>query len=381
MVSASAVTNATREGSRASADLRDKEAALRVHQREPFNAGPALDRLRERFVTPKENFFVRNHGNIPIVNPSDYSLVVQGLTRSDLRLSLSELQICFPRVSLPATIACAGIRRDELNAVREIPRELPWGAEPVGNAVWTGIRLRDVLERAGAGQGAKHVCFTGLDEVEREGEKFGFGGSIPVEKAMSADVLLAYEMNGEPLAAIHGAPLRVVVPGYIGARSVKWLGAITLAAAPSQNYFQQRAYKTFAPEVTAATVNWSEGAMLAEHPVNTVICSPCGGESLGGDHVVVRGFSFTGNGEAVARVEVSADGGATWQRAEIQEGASRWTWAFWQARLRLPRGEHIILARATDARGASQPSAAADVWNFKGYLNNSWHSVRFKKIE
>jgi sulfite oxidase len=360
---------------------RSKDASMQVHQESPYNSGPPLERLRERFVTPKELFFVRNHGDVPQIDPARYALSVGGLVQRDLSLSLAELQICFPRVSVPAAMVCAGIRRDELARVQPIPGELPWGAEPVGNAVWTGVRLRDVLERAEIAEGARHVCFAGLDEVQREGKRFAFGGSVPVEKAVTPEVLLAFEMNGEPLTPLHGAPLRVVVPGYIGARSVKWLSSIRLTAAPSDNYFQQKAYKTFAPDVSAATVQWDQGLTLYEHAVNSVICSPFDGQTLGGGEVLVRGFSFTGNGEAITRVELSRDDGSTWTVAELLDGASRWTWVFWQARLRLPRGEHRVLARAFDATGRTQPRDAASLWNLKGYLNNAWHSVRFRTAD
>ena len=171
-----------------------------------------------------------------------------------LELSLDELRDNFPFVTVPATLQCAGSREDEMNAVRPIPGELLWGTEPISTTLWGGVRLRDVLQTAGVEAGAAHVAFTGMDEIQKNDRKFGFGASIPVEKALSAEVLLACEINGEPLTAAHGFPLRVVVPGYIRASSVKWLAKIHVQASPSQNYFQTHAYKLFPDSIDASNL-------------------------------------------------------------------------------------------------------------------------------
>ncbi len=148
--------------------------------------------------------------------------------------------------------------------VAPVPGEVPWSAGAIGNAQWSGAPLREVLEAAGAGLEVRHVAFGGMDEIEMEDQRFGFGGSIPIEKAISPEVMLAYEMNGEPLAPEHGAPLGDVVPGYIGACSVKWLSSITLQEAPSSNYYQTHAYKIFPPQVDEETADWEKGLMLGE---------------------------------------------------------------------------------------------------------------------
>jgi sulfite oxidase len=348
---------------------------LRVRQESPLNAEPEPGALIESFRTPNELFFLRNHGDIPAVDPGSYRLTVDGLVEAPLSLSLADLRR-FPRITAGATLQCAGNRRREMMEVKPIPNELPWDSEAVSNAEWSGVPLREVLAAAGPRAGALHAAFLGLDETERHGHRFQFGGSIPLEKAMRPEVLLADTMNGAPLPPAHGAPLRVVVPGYIGARSVKWVSRITLRETPSDNYFQAKAYRLFPASANADNVDWDTGLMLGESPVNAVICSPVSGERLPAGQVTIRGWALAGGGREIARVEVSADGGGTWTTAERGSCESGWTWCFWGVPLNLPPGEHEILCRAFDAAAQTQPAHPSQVWNFKGYANNAWHRVR-----
>lgn len=344
-----------------------------IRQDRPFNAGPPPQHLR-RFVTPVEHFFVRNHGDVPQVDPESYYLTFNGLVRKPLRISLEELRR-LPKVSVVATLQCAGNRRLEMAAVRPIPGELGWGSEAVGTAEWKGVPLRELLAAVEPLPEAKHVAFSAFDETERHGHRFTFGGSIPLDKALSSEVLLAYEMNGHDLPPVHGAPLRVVVPGYIGARSVKWLSGITLQEEPSDNYFQAKAYRLFGPQVDHDNVDWDSGLMLGPFNVGSVISSPVEGETLPAGAVKVGGFAYAGERE-VARVEVSVDGGRTWTTAELGPERGRWAWRLWQARIDLPAGDHEIVCRAWDTAAQTQPEDPAHVWNFKGYMNNAWHRVK-----
>lgn len=345
-----------------------------VRQERPLNAGPSPEHLLRSFLTANEHFFVRNHGDVPQVDRESFRLQINGLARKPMKISLDELQR-LPRVAVKATLQCAGNRREDMMRVKPIPNELGWGNEAVSTAEWKGVPLREILTAVEPFPAAKHVAFAGLDETERHGQRFPFGGSIPLEKALSSEVLLAYEMNGEPLPPVHGAPLRVVVPGYIGARSVKWLSMITLQEEPSDNYFQAVAYRLFPQNVDHTNVDWDTGLMLGPFNVNSLILSPVEDAVLAAGPVTVRGMAYAGERE-ISRVDVTADGGRAWTVAELGPEHARWAWRLWEARLDLPAGAHEIACRAWDTAAQTQPEHPEQVWNFKGYMNNAWHRVR-----
>jgi sulfite oxidase len=356
-----------------------KHPRFRTLETEPWNGEAPVELLIERLETPAELFYVRNHAPVPEVDPKTYRLAIDGLVRQPLSLSLDDLRRDFRHLEVPATLQCAGNRRDELIRVRPVPGETPWSAGAIGHARWRGVPLGAVLEAAGLAEGAAHVAFAGLDRVEKRGEGFPFGGSIPLAKALawggSHGVLLAWEMNGEPLAPEHGFPLRVVVPGYIGARSVKWLEAIGVQEAPSDNHYQARAYKLFPPHVGPEDADWSRGLMLGELSLTSVMGSPGEGEEVAAEGVAVRGYAMAGGERTVERVEVSADGGRSWVVAE-HESAPAGVWSLWRAEVELAEGEHELVCRAWDSAANTQPERVEPLWNFKGYMNNAWHRVR-----
>jgi sulfite oxidase len=353
-----------------------KHPSLIVRQQEPFNAGPPPEFQGREMLTPNDLFFVRNHGSVPAVDPADYRFQVTGLVERPLSLSLEDLKRDFSKEQVMAVVQCAGDRRAELAAVQPIPGEVPWGIEAASNALWGGIALSDVLEAAGVYDDALQVAFSGLDEVQRDGKNVGFGGSIPIEKAMGGEVILAYEMNGEPLPLLHGAPLRAIVPGYIGARSVKWLRAVEVRYMPSDNYFQAHAYKLFPPDTRPETADWDKAPMLGDLVLNAVITQPREGERIPhqGRHTV-KGYAIAGASGRVVWLEVSPDGGKTWMTADTVEQPTPWSWCLWEAEVDLPPGPRQIVVRAWDAEGKSQPEDLRAVWNFKGYMNNAWHRV------
>jgi sulfite oxidase len=351
---------------------------LIVHSEQPLNAEPPLARLRAAYVTAQPDFYVRTHGNIPSLDAATHRLRVEGRVGTRLDLAMDELRDRFPRREVTAVMQCAGNRRADMRQVRPVAGD-PWAPGAIGNAEWAGVALADVLRAAGAeADGSLHVAFSSLDDCEVEGERFRFGASIPMTKAMSPEVLLAYEMNGEALAPEHGAPLRAVVPGFAGVRSAKWLAGITVQDTPSSSYTQQKDYKLFPPDVTKETADWDEGVTIYEMPLNAAICTPAPHAELETGAATLRGYAIA-NDRSVARVDVSSDGGRTWRQAELEHNPhAPWSWTFWQATLDLPQGEHELAVRAWDSAGQTQPAAPDDTWNFKGYLSASWHRVPVK---
>jgi sulfite oxidase len=354
----------------------EKNPALIVRRESPFNGGPPPELVRRSYITPADLFFVRSHGNVPAVDGSRFRLSVGGTVHKSLSLSLTDLRECFPKTTVVAALQCAGNRRKELMKVAEIRGEVPWDSEAISNAEWGGVSLRLILRVAGILPEAEHIAFTGLDQVEISGGMGTFGGSIPRQKAMSPEVIVAYEMNGRPLPPVHGFPLRVVVPGYIGARSIKWLGAIVAQPLPSDNYFQAHAYKLYSPWVSAEDAHLHSGWPLGEQRVSSCICRPLDGEMVASGPVLLQGYAISGGGKEIERVELSADGGRNWTPARITEYRKPWGWCFWDARLNIGPGSHEVSVRAWDSAGETQPKEAADVWNFKGYMNSSWHRIQ-----
>lgn len=355
-----------------------KRASFIVREEEPLNGGPPPDALIEAAVTPNDLFFVRNHGDVPRIDPAAYRLRIDGLVERPQELALDDLY-AMPQREVVAALQCAGNRRREMEAIAPIPNEIIWDTEAVSCARWTGVPLARALEKVGApGGSGLHVAFEGVDTSVKSGRATRFGGSIPLKKALSEDVLLAYAMNGEVLPPVHGYPLRVIVPGYIGARSVKWLTRITVQRAPSDNYYQQRAYKLFPPNVSPANADWSSALMLGELPVNAVICLPLPESELPVGEITVRGHALTGGGRSIARVDVSADGGTTWTQAALEQPVSVWALWRWETRLQLPAGDYELVARAWDTAANSQPERVESIWNFKGYMNNACHRVRIR---
>jgi sulfite oxidase len=350
-----------------------KRADLIVHEEEPFNAETCRAALAEGPLTATDAFYVRGHGAVPAIEPAAWRLRVDGLVERELELSIETLREAFTEHEVTATLQCAGNRRAGLMVIREIPGEAPWGPGATGTATWSGVALADVLALARPLDEAAHVGFDGADVCEEATPVQRFGGSIPIAKACRPEVLLAWAMNGEPLLPVHGAPLRVVVPGYIGARSVKWLQRIELRSAPWEGYFQQVVYRLLPEDGRPAP---GEGQPLGLVALNADVLAPADGEEVAAGTVEVRGYAFAGGERHVVRVDVSIDGGARWSQAELLEDLGPWAWRHWRIALDLAPGEHEILVRAWDSSAATQPDDEAALWNPKGYVNNARPRVR-----
>lgn len=362
-----------------------RSAILKVNTQEPFNAETPMLLLTQSFLTPNNLFFVRNHLPVPTVDPESYVLQVQVEGMTPVRLTLDELRSKFPHHTVMATLQCAGNRRADLAAVKPV-RGLCWTGGAMGNAKWSGVRLRDVLVYAGVekAEHLQHVHLEGLDTNPLTGEHYG--ASIPIEKALDArgDCLLALEMNGEELPRDHGYPVRAVVPGTVGARNVKWLAQVVASREEYGGQWQQRDYKGFCPSVNWDTVDFSSAPAIQELPIQSLITSPVEGAKVDrGGEVEVTGVAWSGGGRRVVRVDVSVDDGKNWQAAELGEGAGQprgqaWAWTMWSALLPLPPGHSgplRVCCKAVDSSYNVQPDTSDPIWNLRGCLSNAWHRV------
>jgi sulfite oxidase len=347
------------------------ESDLIVRSADPLNAEPALSALVAANITAVKHFYVRNHGPLPKVDAASYKLRVEGMVHRPQELSLAEIKERFRQVTTEATLTCAGNRRQETSAIKPVGG-VQWDAGAIGNASWTGARLIDVLDAAGIKEGAKHVWFEGLDAIkEKDGSVAPFGGSIPLQRAfdLRLSLPLAHAMNDAPLSAEHGFPLRAIVPGYIGARSVKWLSKITVSDRPSPNHYVAEAYKLIQSEDKDEV---ARAEPIYAFPVNAAICSPAAGAKLKAGKTTLAGYALPG-GETgtVAKVEISRDGGRNWTDANLLGQPRPFAWQLWTAELDLPAGKHELVVCATDSRGNMMPERPE--WNLKGYLYNGWH--------
>lgn len=334
-----------------------------VHDDDPFNCEPPPAVLADVEITAVESFYCRNHGPIPDIAPADWRLEVDGDVTQPLTLSYPELTTGFPAYDVTATLQCAGNRRAELLRIHPMPGKEPWAQGAISTALWHGVRLADVLRTAGIRRaGDSHAAFTGADIAPHAHPPQAFGGSIPLRKAMSGEVLLAFQMNDQPLLRLHGGPVRLVAPGFIGARSVKWLTGITVQPAPSSNYFQAVDYRVHDVE-------------LSTLPLNCAILTPDDGARIPAGPLSIRGYAIAEDCRRIARVQVSLDGGVRWHPAELAPACNPWTWRHWAFSTTVDPGPLTIAARAYDDAGLTHPESTAALWNPGGYANNSWARV------
>ncbi|XP_029809713.1 sulfite oxidase, mitochondrial isoform X1 [Suricata suricatta] len=361
-----------------------RHPALKVNSQRPFNAEPPPEVLTESYITPNPIFFTRNHLPVPNLDPETYRLHVVGPPGGQsLCLSLDDLYK-FPKHEITVTLQCAGNRRSEMTQFKEV-RGLEWNTGAISTARWAGARLCDVLAKAGHQlcETEAHVCFEGLDS---DPTGTAYGASIPLARAMDpeAEVLLAYEMNGQPLPRDHGFPVRVVVPGVVGARHVKWLGKVSVEPEESYSHWQRRDYKGFSPSVDWDTVDFDSAPSIQELPVQSAITEPKDGETVQSGEVTIKGYAWSGGGRAVVRVDVSLDGGLTWHVAELdgeeQRPRKAWAWRLWQLQAAVPAGkkELNIVCKAVDDSYNVQPDTVAPIWNLRGVLSNAWHRVHVR---
>jgi DMSO/TMAO reductase YedYZ molybdopterin-dependent catalytic subunit len=331
------------------------------------NHGMPLEALRWD-VTPVGLHYLLIHYDIPEVDTATWRLEIDGLVEQPLSLSLDDLRER-PALEITATMECAGNGRAHIepHVVSQ-----PWLLEAVGNARWKGVALAPLIEEAGVREGALEVLFEGLDRGVEGEEEQSYARSLPLPEAMREDVLLAYEVNGVPLPPQHGFPLRLLVPGWYGMTSVKWLVRITLLDTPFDGYQMRHSYRLRQEEDEV-------GEPLARMQVRALMIPPGIPEfrtrvrHLPAGECVIRGRAWSGEAE-ISRVEVSTDGGESWEAADLEPRSDgRWAWRGWRFSWNAEPGEYELCCRARDEAGSVQPLEPG--WNAGGYANNAVQRV------
>lgn len=346
------------------------EELLLQHGAAPQNLATPLEAL-SRLITPTPVFFVRSHFGPPALDPAR-RLRISGLLQTPLDLDLAALKR-FPEITLTAVLQCAGNGR----ALHE-PRVpgVQWIHGAMGQATWTGVRLKDVLDRAHLSPDAAHVWLAGADYPPKPSVP-RFLRSIPRARALDPSTLIAYRMNGEPLSLAHGAPFRLVVPGWAGDHWVKWLTEMRVEKEEPEGFYYQTAYRMpTEPVAPGASVPPEKMRPLTTFPIKSIIAQPIDGSRRPRGEQLITGVAFSGE-KAIAKVEVSLDGGASWHVAQLEgdAGPGRWQVFLHTFTAKTP-GPQRAIVRATEAGGVTQPEKPA--WNPSGYVWNGWHSVSWE---
>ena len=347
-----------------------KEKLLVRSLRPPDYESPVA--LLDSFITPVEHFYVRSHLPVPPgLDGATWTLAIDGEVNSPVSMSLDEIRK-LPSTTITMTLECAGNGR----AFFDPPvAGIQWAKGAVGTARWTGVRLAEVLKRAGAKSTARFVYMNGADRPL--GTMPDFVRQLPIEKAAHPDTILAYDMNGQPITPLHGFPLRAIVPGWEGAYSIKWLTSLRLADRESDSFWVATGYRYPTKRVApGSTVDPKDMAPLTGLVVKSLITRPLDGAAVGPGKVDVAGFAWAGETD-ISRVDISTDHGASWQQARLVGEQAKYAWRRFEFTFEASRPEsYLILSRATDSQGRAQPMAPP--WNPSGYLWNAPDSVRIE---
>ncbi|KAI1840306.1 hypothetical protein JX265_013759 [Neoarthrinium moseri] len=372
----------------------------------PCNAETAGEDLTGEFLTPNEVFYVRNHMWVPVVEDrtgDSHGITIELPDGQEKKYTVGDLKARFKQYSVTAVLQCSGNRRKNMTDYARKTNGLQWGVGAISCAKWEGVRLRDVLVDAGLtvdepSEDAQHVQFSGLE---------AYGASIPIHAALDprGDVLLAFKMNDLPLPRDHGFPVRVIVPGTVAARCVKWVNKIVISDEESNTSWQRRDYKCFGPNETQ-NLDWDKYKSIQEMPVTSAItrartksglstqttapATEVGGRATG-KVVELEGYAYSGGGRDIQRVDVSLDGGLTWDQAKLlddtheERGSKKWCWKRWTYEGILPSVEGqdghstatTFVVKATDEAYNTQPQCYKTIYNLRGNLATAWHRLEF----
>jgi DMSO/TMAO reductase YedYZ molybdopterin-dependent catalytic subunit len=340
---------------------------LIIRTADPPNLETPLE-LLDSYITPNDAFFVRCHLPPPQMDLAKWRLEIDGMVKAPATLTIGQLEK-MEVVTLEATLQCAGNGRVSFQPSIS---GVQWQSGAISNAVWTGVRLRDLLQNAGVDSAARHVGFSGYD-LPPTSSTPSWVRSIPLERAMDPTTLLAFEMNGERLPFIHGAPLRLVVPGWAGAHWMKWIHKITPQEDEAEGRYMQSEYRL--PDGAGER---AKEIALTENVVNSIITKPLQGARLKRGVQLLSGIALAGCA-AVERVDISIDAGLNWAPAKVEPQKSAGVWQQWRYEWRAETpGKLVILARATDSQRRVQPETTP--WNHGGYMWNGLNRIECEII-
>ena len=360
-----------------SAKIKGKDGLTLLNDR-PLNA-ETPPHLLDDDITPTPRLFIRNNGIPPEdMNPETWTLTIDGLVDNAMKLSISDLKNKFETVTEALTIECGGNGRSFFDPPAKGNQ---WTLGAVACSNWTGVRLADVLKSAGVKDNVVYTAHVGADtHLSGEEGKLPISRGVPIEKAMNPHTLIAFEQNGAPIHPMNGAPLRLVVPGWPGSCSQKWLTRVWLRDqvhdGPKMTGTSYRVPNR--PVEAGEKVDKKDFVIINAMPVKSLITEPKTGNESSDGKIAVRGHAWAGD-DKVERVDLSIDFGATWMQADLSEPANPYAWQTFRAEVALPqKGYYEVWARATSDKGIAQPHAIA--WNPKGYLNNSMHRIAVRSV-
>ncbi|KAI2627921.1 Oxidoreductase, molybdopterin-binding domain-containing protein [Hypomontagnella submonticulosa] len=371
-----------------------RDGRLKKLTQKPCNAETPGQELAESFLTPNEVFYVRNHMWVPVVEESEaegHSITVELPDGDSKTYTIKELKDRFKQHTVTAVLQCSGNRRSDMTRYVKKTNGLQWTVGAISCAKWEGVRLRDVLADAGLsledpGEDAQHIQFSGLE---------AYGASIPISSILDpmGDVLLAFKMNDAPLPRDHGFPVRVIVPGTVAARCVKWVNKIVVSDEESNTTWQRRDYKCFGPNEVKQ--DWDKYKAIQIMPITSAITrtglKPADKTPAESIVVQIEGYAYSGGGREIQRVDVSLDGGETWDQAQLiddtklERGSKAWCWKRWKYETKLSEiakasngeAKTTLVVKATDDAYNTQPETHKSIYNLRGNLATAWHRVDF----
>lgn len=348
--------------------IRDNK--LLYHNMNPCNAETVKNLIMDNWITPNHLWYIRNSGKVPKIK-DNYKININGL-----EIKLEDIKHKFTKNEIITTIQCCGNRRKQFNQFKKT-NGTSWNYGAISTAKWGGVWLKDLLlyYNFNLDNNIKYIIFESIDSVKI---------SIPIEKVLDplGNVMLAYQMNDEDLPRDHGYPLRLIVPGYVGIRNLKWIKNISFSDKEAEGPWQSGLlYKIFKNEEQIKDIK--NISSILEIPIQCVIVQPSDGDVIKNSTIEVKGFALSGNGRGILKVEVSIDGGKTWKDAKLVEGSEQksnqaWAWTFWNITFynNIQQNNNFkIICRATDVLDNKQPPNYIDIWNIRGLNNNSWHTI------